>query len=72
MAKWWIQADEKNGANMIRQSIEKGATVFHEALGFGTFISWSAGVSGEFARIQYDDGVHTIHRKRLTEIEEGT
>lgn len=56
---------------MIRKSIEKGKTVFHEALGFGVFMQWNpVDVTGDFAYIQFEDGKHNIHRKRLTEIEE--
>jgi hypothetical protein len=53
---------------MISRNIQKGATVWHEALGFGVFHSLT--VNSDFANIVFDDGRHTIHRKRLTEIED--
>ena len=56
--------------SMIRKTIENGTKVFHEALGFGIFIEYLQGNFGDFANIQFEDRVHRIHRKRLTEIEE--
>ncbi len=52
---------------MIGKNTKPGTVVFHEALGFGKFIEET---DLDFVHVMFEDGMHTVHRKRLTEIEE--